>query len=220
MTEVLTNFLKNLGCSYCQEYEFQENFNKENYKNWKLYLKEYEMYSAMILYNEKLDKNISQFLKKEDNVLLLDDKNNVILKLEYLIDSDDELKNAILIPTDEYQSFYENIEEMEKTFDDKLKAFAKGSYISDCVRKAKILTKYYRPRVSKYQTITLSKAIRLEEAIGFLTDPGSMIHNNKYEIKFLDEKGKVHPRSRELFVAIGEMKKFHDRIQKIINSEK
>ena len=104
--------------------------------------------------------------------------------------------------------------------DDKLKAFAKGSYISDCVRKAKILTKYYRPRVSKYQTITLSRSISLEESIGFLTDPGSMIHNKKYEIKFLDENGKVHPRSRELFVAIGEMKRFHDKIQKIINSEK
>ena len=104
--------------------------------------------------------------------------------------------------------------------DDKLKAFAKGSYISDCIRKSKILTKYYKSRVSKYQTITLSRAIILEECISFLTDPSSPIHNKKHEIKFLDEDGKVHPKSRELFVAIGELKRFHDKIQKIINSEK
>lgn len=104
--------------------------------------------------------------------------------------------------------------------DDKLKAFAKGSYISDCVRKSKVLTKYYNSRVRKYQVISLSKAIILEECISFLTDPDSTIHRKKHEIKFLDEDGKVHPKSRELFVAIGELKRFHDRIQKIINSEK
>jgi hypothetical protein len=35
--------------------------------------------------------------------------------------------------------------------DDKLKAFAKGSYISDCIRKSKILTKYYKLKMTNVQ---------------------------------------------------------------------
>jgi len=104
--------------------------------------------------------------------------------------------------------------------DDAIKAFAKGSYISDCARKAKILTKYYKPRFSKYQVISLERSIILEDCISFLTDPSSPIHNTKYEIRFLDENSDVHPRSRELYVAIKEAKKFNDKIAEIINSEK
>ena len=69
MSELLTNILKNIGCSYCQEYEYQENINY--FKSWKLYLKEYEMYSAMILYNDKLKKDISHIIKKNDSIFLL-----------------------------------------------------------------------------------------------------------------------------------------------------
>ena len=124
MPELITIFLKNLGCSYCQEYEFQENSNKDIKENWKLYLKEYDMFSAMILYNEILDKNISHYSKIGDCISLLDDKKDIVLKLEYLIQSD----NAILIPTDEYQSFYESIEQMDKTYDPIMKAHYIGTY--------------------------------------------------------------------------------------------
>jgi hypothetical protein len=54
------NIFKNLSCSnYCTDNEFeQENINNNNNtKSWNLYLKEYEMYSAMILYNSKLSIN-------------------------------------------------------------------------------------------------------------------------------------------------------------------
>jgi len=124
MPELITTFLKNLGCSYCQEYEFQENSNKDIKENWKLYLKEYDMFSAMILYNEILDKNISHYSKIGDCISLLDDKKDIVLKLEYLIQSD----NAILIPTDEYQSFYESIEQMDKKYDPIMKAHYIGTY--------------------------------------------------------------------------------------------
>jgi hypothetical protein len=124
MSELITSILKNIGCSYCQEYQFEESYNKNNFKGWKLYLKEYDMYSAMILYNEKLEKDISHYFKKGENIFLLNDKEEIVLKLEYLSDNESEKteilninKNAILVPTEEYQEFYENIEAMEKSFD-------------------------------------------------------------------------------------------------------
>lgn len=137
MSELITSFLKNIGCSYCQEYQFEESYNKNNFKGWKLYLKEYDMYSAMILYNEKLEKDISHYFKKGENIFLLNDKEEIVLKLEYLSDSEnknesgkkeDSNKNAILVPTEEYQEFYENIEAMEKSFDTKLKAYYIATY--------------------------------------------------------------------------------------------
>jgi hypothetical protein len=135
MSDLITSVLKNLGCSYCQEYEFQENYNKENHKSWSLYLKEYEMYSAMILYNDKLKKDISYIINKGESVFLLDENNEILVKLEFISKSDDE-KTSILVPTDEYQSFYEKIEQLDKKFDKDLNAQFIGNYnIKKCTEK-------------------------------------------------------------------------------------
>ena len=127
MTEFITNFLKHLGCSHCQEFEFHNNKNNENLKDWKLYLKEYEMYSAMFLYNDNLKKDISYIINKNESVFLSKDKNDVFLKLEY-ISNNEEDNISILVPTDEYQDIYENIESMEKTFDKEMNAYYIGTY--------------------------------------------------------------------------------------------
>jgi hypothetical protein len=137
MSDLLTNILKNLGCSYCQEYEFQENFTKENYKSWSLYLKEYELYSAMILYNNKLKKDISYLISKNESLFLLNDSNDIICKLEF-ISINEEDNNPILVVTDEYQEFYESIENMEKKYDEKLNASYIGTYnIKKCTKNDK-----------------------------------------------------------------------------------
>lgn len=126
MTEFITKFLKNLGCSQCQEYEFQE-LNETNLKEWKLYLKEYEMYSAMILYNDNLKKDISYIIKKNETIFLLDSNDNIYIKLEYI--SQNEIDNmAILVPTDEYQEIYENIGNMDKKFDKEFNAYLIGTF--------------------------------------------------------------------------------------------
>ena len=127
MSELLTSLLKNIGCSHCQEFEFQENYNKDSYKSWKLYLKEYEMYSAMILYNSKLDKDISYLIGKNDSILLLNENNEIFIKLEY-ISNNEEDNTSILVPTDEYQELYEQIETMDKKFDKKKNAYLIGVY--------------------------------------------------------------------------------------------
>lgn len=127
MAEFITSFLKHLGCSHCQEFEFQDTQNKENLKNWKLYLKEFEMFSAMSLYNEKIKKNISHIINKGEIIYLINDKNEIFLKLEYI--SDDETNNLpILVPTDDCQELYENIEQMEKIFDKDLNAYYIGKF--------------------------------------------------------------------------------------------
>lgn len=125
MFDSLSSFLKHLGCSHCQEFEFQQNYNKENFKDWDLYLKEYEMYSAMILYNKKLDKDISHIIDLDSSIFLLDKENNTYMKLEYISKKENE---SILVPTDEYQELYETIENMDKKFDSKINGYYIGTY--------------------------------------------------------------------------------------------
>ena len=127
MTEFITNFLKNIGCSHCQEFEFQENYNKDNYKSWKLFLKEYEMYSSMILVNSKLNKDISFLISKNESIFLLDDKNEIFIKLEYISNNEDD-NTCILVPTEEYEELYTKIESMDKKFDKKYNAYYIGTY--------------------------------------------------------------------------------------------
>ena len=125
MADFITNFLKNLGCSQCQEYEFQET-NKENLKSWKLYLKEYEMYSAMILYNDILKKDISYIINKNESIFLLDENDKIYIKLEFIAKSED--NTSILVPGDEYQELYEQIGNMEKTYDKDMNAYLIGTF--------------------------------------------------------------------------------------------
>ena len=124
----LFNIFKNLSCSnYCTDNEFeQDSINNNNTKSWNLYLKEYEMYSAMILYNSKLNKDISYLINKNDVVTLLDEK-NIFIKLEYISDNEED-KRAILVPTDDFVELYEKIEKMDKTFDKELNAYLIGTY--------------------------------------------------------------------------------------------
>jgi len=126
MADFITNFLKNLGCSQCQEYEFQET-NKENLKSWKLYLKEYEMYSAMILYNDILKKDISYIINKNESIFLLDENDKIYIKLEFIAKSEDN-NTSILVPGDEYQELYEQIGNMEKTYDKDMNAYLIGIF--------------------------------------------------------------------------------------------
>jgi hypothetical protein len=127
MTDFITSFLKNIGCSHCQEFEFQENYNKDNYKSWKLFLKEYEMYSSMILVNSKLNKDISFLISKNESIFLLDDKDEIFIKLEYISNNEDD-NTCILVPTEEYEELYSKIESMDKKFDKKYNAYYIGTY--------------------------------------------------------------------------------------------
>ena len=126
MSSFLTSILKNMGCSYCQEFEFENN-SKDKFKSWKLYLKKFEMFTAFIMYNEHSKKDISEFIKKDSTFLLINDKNEVFMKLEYVA-YNEEHKISILVPTDEYHELYQKIEDVEKEFNKELGAYYVGKF--------------------------------------------------------------------------------------------
>lgn len=125
MADLFIKLLKNLGCSHCQEYEYQD--SNDNFKSWKLFLKEYEMYSAMILYNDILKKDISYIINKDEVFSLLNEKNEVFIKLEFISRNEDD-DTSILVPIDEYQQLYENIEQQDKKYDKKMNAYYIGTF--------------------------------------------------------------------------------------------
>ncbi len=126
MVEFITNILKHMGCSHCQEYDFKGD-DEGCLIGWKLYLKEYDMYSAMILYNDILKKDISYLINKNDIITLIDENNNIFIKLEFIIKNSD-TNETILIPIDEYQKSYEKIEQMDKKYNKELNAYLIGIY--------------------------------------------------------------------------------------------
>ena len=77
MMDLITNILKNTGCSYCQENDHSD--KKEYANNWNLYLRESDMYSSLLLFNHKLDKDISYYTRKNDSISLIDKDKNIIL---------------------------------------------------------------------------------------------------------------------------------------------
>ena len=119
MLPYIQHFLKNSGCSYCQENDYTD--PKEIYTKWSLYIKEYEMYSSLILYHEKQKKDISFFITQNDSIKLLK-KNKTIIELDF-ISKDDDNNLAILVPDEKYQEYYENIEKKSKNLNKNLKAF-------------------------------------------------------------------------------------------------
>lgn len=119
MLSSIQTFLKNSGCSYCQENDYSD--SKDIYLNWSLYIKEYEMYSSLILYHTKMKRDISYYMKINEPIKLLK-KNKIILEVDY-ISKDDQNDLAILVPHEKYQEYYENIEKKSKNFNNELNAY-------------------------------------------------------------------------------------------------
>lgn len=119
MLELIHNFLKNTGCSYCQENDYSDDKNIK--KNWSLYLKECEMYSSLVLYNKNNKKDISFFCNVNDKIKLYKD-NKIIIELEYISKSEDN-NYAILVPLEKYHDYYQEIENKNKTFDKNIDSY-------------------------------------------------------------------------------------------------
>ena len=126
MLQAVNTFLKNAGCSYCQENDYSD--KKENYQNWKLCIKENDMFSALILYNDSLKKDISYLSHKESSIDVIDKNDNkIILKLDYI--SNFENNNfAILVPDDKYEEVYEELSKKDKKFIKDLNSYYIDTY--------------------------------------------------------------------------------------------
>lgn len=120
MIESITKILKNTGCSYCQENDYLD--KKEFINHWNLYLKEDEMYSSLLLYNNKLKKDISYYIQKNDTICIIDKKDNILLQLDY-ISNYTKTDYAILVPSEDFIDYYENLEKKKTKIDENLKGY-------------------------------------------------------------------------------------------------
>ena len=120
MIESFTKILKNTGCSYCQENDSLD--KKEFINNWSLYLKEDDMFSSLLLYNNKLNKDISYYLQKNDTIHVVDEKDNVLLQLDY-ISNYAKTNYALLVPSEDFIEYYENLEKKNTKIDENLKSY-------------------------------------------------------------------------------------------------
>ncbi len=136
--------MKNFQCSYCNEYQNISNKDNHNlkeddynenieYKNWNLYLKEFDDYSAFILYNSFYKKDVIELFKKYNfkkinELVLLDiDNNSRFITLEFVSKNDDE-NTSIWVPSDSDYQLYERIIESNKKYDKNMEAFYIGTY--------------------------------------------------------------------------------------------
>ena len=120
MMDLITNILKNTGCSYCQENDHAD--KKEYNNNWSLYLKETDMYSSLLLFNNTLKKDISYYTRKNDSITLMDKDNNIVLELDY-ISNCDKTNYAILTPSEKYIEYYDKLEKKNNIKDKNLDAY-------------------------------------------------------------------------------------------------
>lgn len=120
MMDLITNILKNTGCSYCQENDHAD--KKEFNNNWSLYLKETEMYSSLLLFNNTLKKDISYYTRKNDSITLIDKDNNIVLVLDY-ISICDKTNYAVLTPSEKYIEYYDKLEKKNNIKDKNLDAY-------------------------------------------------------------------------------------------------
>ncbi len=140
-------FLENFQCSYCHEYQ---NINQTDNKNnkeeeliletklnsWNLYLKEFDNYSALILYHPYYKKDIIEIIKniyKNSSFdLVLYDNNNEKLKNRFItlefVSKNEEEGTSIWVPCDADYKLYERIIEDKKVFDEKMNAYIIGTY--------------------------------------------------------------------------------------------
>lgn len=129
--------MEHLQCSTCHEYNqvssnysFEEESEKKTQiylqKKWNLYLKEFESYSAFILYHPILKKDIIEVFSKE-TIDLLDSSGNFIISLEF-VNKDETNSTSIWVPSEKYYSLYERMMDTKRTYDPQIQAFLIGSY--------------------------------------------------------------------------------------------
>ncbi len=140
--------LNNMQCSYCHEYQniTQNDINKEKQeeeniikeikmKSWNLYLKEFDNYSALILYHPIYKKDIIEVIKNNNinqknnsyDLILYDENKNRFITLEFVSKNEDE-GTSIWVPCDSDYQLYERIIEDKNKYDDKMNAYIIGTF--------------------------------------------------------------------------------------------
>lgn len=133
-------FLENIQCTYCHEYQNintlglnkgseNEILNERRLSSWSLYLKEFDNYSALILYHSVYKKDIIEVVKNNSFDLILYDVNNKnkFITLEFVSRNEEE-GTSIWVPCESDYQLYERIIEKEKKYDEDMSAYIIGTY--------------------------------------------------------------------------------------------
>lgn len=131
MQSFIQGVLNNIGCSgsYCQEYESngENKISVDRYKGWNLYIKQYELYSAMILIHHSLQKDICEVINQKDKIELWSDE-KLFISLEIVHTKNKDYIYSILVPSEESTEKYNDIEKMVKKYDKEIDAYYIGTY--------------------------------------------------------------------------------------------
>ena len=85
------------------------------------------MYSALLLYNEVLNKDISEIWGDKNSVELMEN-DKVFIKLDIITKKSEDSKYSVLVPNDDYIEAYKNIESMDKKYNKIFDAYYIGMY--------------------------------------------------------------------------------------------
>ena len=130
MNGYVNYILNHINCSgtYCQEYESSnQDLEMEKYRNWSLYVKQYELFSAMILYHEKMNKDVSEIITDKDSIELVCNGKRFI-QLDMIRRKNSTYIYSILVPSDDSMENYQEIEKMEKTYNKDKDAYFVGTF--------------------------------------------------------------------------------------------
>lgn len=129
-------FLENIQCTYCHEYQNINTLGTNNdiesdrrLSSWSLYLKEFDNYSALILYHSVYKKDIIEVVKNNSVDLILYEVNNKnkFITLEFVSKNEEEC-TSIWVPCESDYQLYERIIEKEKKYDENMDAYIIGTY--------------------------------------------------------------------------------------------
>ena len=150
---IIERFLENLSCSSCHDFtettnvdsfcsplgdlsiphqtmETQTSNLNRDFKRigWCLYIKEFDEYKALILYNKYMKMDIMDVYGKDEIIYLEDGNGNLIISIE-LVKKDEKTGISIWVPSENYDKLYERMMEMRKNFDEEVNGYLVGEYI-------------------------------------------------------------------------------------------
>ncbi len=150
---IIERFLENLSCLSC--HDFTETTNVDSFCSplgdlsiphqtmethtsnlnrdfkrigWCLYIKEFDEYKALILYNKYMKMDIMDVYGKDEIIYLEDGNGNLIISIE-LVKKDEKTGISIWVPSENYDKLYERMMEMRKNFDEEVNGYLVGEYV-------------------------------------------------------------------------------------------
>jgi hypothetical protein len=127
MDEIVEYLLKHMQCSMCSDDHmvsspdlFEEKRMDVRKENWNLYIKEFENYTALVVYHPIFEKDVMEIFPQNTQIQLKDKDGNLVMVIENVSKGGECSK---WIPHEKYYTLYERMMDSSKKYDKKIKAF-------------------------------------------------------------------------------------------------